>query len=552
MEHRQHDEVRPLVGIATIGSNGEIGIVLLIESVLGIEVAVYLLALVEYLLGLHLLLRLVDGGLPQVLVLVEVLKLVKVHLLLHLVLDHGHHAAKGVDGGTLVLGGLCALEDMTGIPDDEILFIEEVKLGFVGAIGIRIILRTAFTKGNFLDRNGETALHGQQSVLHHGLHSGTIRFITLGRVGIGKETKFGGILGQLAELLLGPGRTKGSNGIINVYPLQTHHIGSTFHTIELVLLGCLTDGHIDTEQRFGLGIDVGFRRIEILGNVIHSGNVTGCKSDNPTITVTDRNHHTSPEEVVQIAGLLVLLDKRQFLQNIGGNALFGCPSHQTIPFVGCKTDAHFLHILFAPSAHGITQGILAFSRMDALHEELGSLFIGNPHGLLLHSGTFLFRSELHLFYFDVVLLGQPSQGFGKSHRFVFHQETDSIATLVTTAEAMPGASCRCYHKTRCLLAMERTTCLVMRAFLGQRNELAHHIHDVGTVQYLFYILFFYHIIGVLNPSDNGCIVLKAEIVYPVTGQLSHHAYQTPHEERIVHGSHPIDDGEVSPMSHFVE
>ena len=64
VEHRQHDEVRPLARITTIGRNGEIRVVLLIEPVLGIEVAVNLLALVEYLLGLHLLLGLIDGRLP--------------------------------------------------------------------------------------------------------------------------------------------------------------------------------------------------------------------------------------------------------------------------------------------------------------------------------------------------------------------------------------------------------------------------------------------------------------------------------------------------------
>ena len=249
MEHGQHDEVRPLARIAAIGCNGEIRIVFLIEPVLGVKVTVNLLALVEYLLGLHLLLRLIDGGLPQILVLVEVLQLVKVHLLLDFILDDGHHPAKGVDGSTLFFGSLRTLENVTGIPNDEILFIKKVELRLVGTIGIRIILCVTFAQRNFLHRNGETALHGQESVLHHGLHSGTIRFITLGRVSIGKETKFSGILGKLLELLLGPCRTEGSNGIVHGYPLQAHHIGRTFHTIELVFLGCLTDGHIDTEQR---------------------------------------------------------------------------------------------------------------------------------------------------------------------------------------------------------------------------------------------------------------------------------------------------------------
>ena len=188
VEHRQHDEVGPLVGVATIGRDGEIGVVFLVESILGIEVTVYLLALVEYLLGLYLFLRLVDGSLPQGLVLVELLQPTQVHALLHIVLHDGHHPADGVDGSTLLLSSLPVLQNLAGIPNDEILFFEQVKPRLVRTIGIRVILRACIRQRNFLDRNGETALHAKKTVLHYGLDAGTIVFIPLGWVCIRKET----------------------------------------------------------------------------------------------------------------------------------------------------------------------------------------------------------------------------------------------------------------------------------------------------------------------------------------------------------------------------
>ena len=72
--------------------------------------------------------------------LVEVLQLVEVHLFLDFILDDGHHPAKGVDGSALFFGSLHTLENVPGIPNDEILFIKKVELRFVGTIGIRIIL----------------------------------------------------------------------------------------------------------------------------------------------------------------------------------------------------------------------------------------------------------------------------------------------------------------------------------------------------------------------------------------------------------------------------
>ena len=91
----------------------------------------------------------------------------------------------------------------------------------------------------------------------------------------------------------------------------------------------------------------------------------------------------------------------------------------------------------------------------------------------------------------------------------------------------------------------------MHPFLGKRDKLAHYIHDVGTVQYLFYILFFYHILGILNPMDDGCFFFKGEIVDAVACQFGHNDNQAPHEQPIIVRSYLIDNGKVRAPSHLV-
>ena len=303
MKHRHHGEIAPLHRLATISGQGEVSIVFFVESVLLIEVTVYLFTFVDDLLCFFQLLGAVQGFCPQVLVGIELLKLLHVHGFLDFILHHRHHVADGVDGVASVFGGVHVGKQVSGIPWNEVHFLQFLELLYAGAVAVRVVLALRFAQGDFFHGDAESRLHGQQSVSHHVSGTGTqlLAFIRLWRVGVRQEADLRGIFFKLLQLELCPVTSQRCDGVVYADALQLHHVRSTLHKIELRLLGRLADSEIDAEDAVLLMIDITLNGIQVFGRVFRPAHITGGEADYPPKTVADGYHDTVAVEIIYFA-----------------------------------------------------------------------------------------------------------------------------------------------------------------------------------------------------------------------------------------------------------
>ena len=128
--------------------------------------------------------------------------------------------------------------------------------------------------------------------------------------------------------------------------------------------------------------------------------------------------------------------------------------------------------------------------------EIGLSQIALSHLLVVH---------LHLFHFDVILIGKMQQSFAISEVVKIHQETNRV-TAIATSEAMAKVFARRYHKRRCTLVVKRAQPLVVCSGTSQTHIVAYHIHYVGGTFYMFYRRLVYHTL--ISKSPYFCNLQK--------------------------------------------
>ena len=105
--------------------------------------------------------------------------------------------------------------------------------------------------------------------------------------------------------------------------------------------------------------------------------------------------------------------------------------------------------------------------------------------LLLLLGLFLFTN------LNVILLGQPTKGFGIGEMLVLLEEGHNIASLAA-AETFEDAFGRRDIKGGRLLVVEGTTTDVVGSALLERHEVTNHLLDTGGVHDALYGLLVNH------------------------------------------------------------
>ena len=128
---------------------------------------------------------------------------------------------------------------------------------------------------------------------------------------------------------------------------------------------------------------------------------------------------------------------------------------------------------------------------------LGTSLVDDKHTFALHPCLFLLRSQFIVLNGNAITFTKSTYSLRKSHSFMLHQEANSISTF-TASETVPRTTCRIHHKTGCLLLVERTASYIIDTFLLQLNITGYHVHNVGTIQNLFYNFFVYHCIYIFR------------------------------------------------------
>ena len=127
-----------------------------------------------------------------------------------------------------------------------------------------------------------------------------------------------------------------------------------------------------------------------------------------------------------------------------------------------------------------------------MSEPVASPFIDDEHAFAVALRLFLLGRQLFFLDGNSVFAGQIAQGFGIAQLLVLHDEAHGISTLAA-GEALAIILGRRHHKGGGAVVVERAEALEVGSRTAQRDEVGHHIHDVGGIHYLVYGHAVYHI-----------------------------------------------------------
>lgn len=97
----------------------------------------------------------------------------------------------------------------------------------------------------------------------------------------------------------------------------------------------------------------------------------------------------------------------------------------------------------------------------------------------------VFGAQLGFFQFNIILIGQPAQGFGIRILFMFHQKSDGI-TAFSTTEAFVNLFRRRYSKRRCFFVVKRANTEVIGSSFFEFYKGADDFNDIDPALNLLY------------------------------------------------------------------
>ena len=118
-------------------------------------------------------------------------------------------------------------------------------------------------------------------------------------------------------------------------------------------------------------------------------------------------------------------------------------------------------------------------------EILGCKFVQLPEAFFYFLVLCLLRCTLCFFEGDLIVIGQPADGFYKGELFIFLYECDHISATPAT-EAFIDAFAGRDGKRRRFLVVERAIGNIVGAPLFQAHKLPDNLYDVCTVQYFLH------------------------------------------------------------------
>ena len=105
--------------------------------------------------------------------------------------------------------------------------------------------------------------------------------------------------------------------------------------------------------------------------------------------------------------------------------------------------------------------------------------------------TFLV-AQFTLLHLDTIFLGQVFQCLEIGDLLMFHNEVNRVASLAT-GKALTDVTSRRDRERRRTVVMEWTQAHIVDATFAQRDEIRHHIHYLGSIEYPIYSSLVNHI-----------------------------------------------------------
>ena len=488
VEQRLHGEVRP--SYLRLAAQGPVAAAGFVEAVFGEALLAEGLVL-DFLLLLRFA-GLGDGPVPHRRVAVNGLQLVLVTVYGRLVVGGRHHRGDGLDAGGDGIHVLCGVEQHMGVPDDEVLLLHLLELGDGLEVAVGVLLDGSLWDG--LDQDGVAALDGLDAPFD-GRVLPRVGSVFLGDVGVGQQAQ--GALARLreaalqqVELVVAHGGTERCDGVGHADDLHTHHVGSSFGHIHLPRGPDLGLGHVDSEQRGLLVVELAVGGVDVFADVFPAGKVAA----GPALDLVGAAPYGDGDAVVEgavVAALLGGADDVQLFEQFEAEALFLCPVHEGVAAWGVAY-AGFADVLELVGAVVLFLGFDAPAAPGVFHRvRVGFELFGEPgvdllrdhqHGLPLGFPCNLLGGAFPLAYLDVGPFGQPSDGFGIAAPIVFHHPLEHVAVLAAS-EAVVGLPGRAHCERAGLLGMERAAAHKVLSLLLQFHRLANELHDVNGFRY---------------------------------------------------------------------
>ena len=291
---------------------------------------------------------------------------------------------------------------------------------------------------------------------------------------------FGETLHQ-ADLLDGEGGAAGGDRVQEAELVEGQDVEVALHEIDAVPFGDLILGEVDAVEGTGLDVNLRFLGVYILGDGLVAQQGPPAEGNHAPADRMDREHDPVVETVMERAVVPFGAEARlgQVFGLVaglaggfgeGGFALRG-PS-EAIFLDGLVFQAAGAEVLVAdgPAFRGLE---LVLVEMEGEVGDGQEALVPLPGGDLL-GGLFLFLD------FDVVFVGEVTEGFRIGEPLIFHQETDGRPGLAA-AEALVDAPGGDDVEGGRLLVVEGTAGPIAAALPLEGHEIPHDLLDAGRV-----------------------------------------------------------------------
>ena len=294
---------------------------------------------------------------------------------------------------------------------------------------------------------------------------------------------------QLAYLLESERGARTGHDILGRGLRHAYNVGLTLNEDYAVGLPYGLLGLIESEELITLVVNLGVGRVDIL---LH--NTMGARVEHTPVEAHDlaaqtepRKYDTAGETVNEFTVVALIAQARldeifaleASLQGRVGErmpALWGVAEMKLGNGIVAKTTA--AKIL---QADGYTVDIV----MEDVFKVFQCPFIDKEHRLAVAFLAFFLVGKFPLTNLDIILAGQPAEGIRIRKILQFHEKVDGIAAL-STGETMTDAARRRHGERRMGVVMERTQTYIVDSALFKRDEVGHHINDVGGVHNAVY------------------------------------------------------------------
>ena len=165
----------------------------------------------------------------------------------------------------------------------------------------------------------------------------------------------------------------------------------------------------------------------------------------------------------------------------------GCLCH-SIALGGRESQLKLLDDIIADATATeilLTDGLSVYVVIQDIMEVVPRPLVDDKHRLTLTLFALFFIGELTFLYLDIVFLRQPAQGFGIGNLLMLHEERHR-STALPTGETMTDILGGRDHERGGCIIVKRTQSLIVDTCFAQCHKLAHHIHDVGSIDDLVY------------------------------------------------------------------